>query len=73
MNTWSQLPWKKKMKMIDSWTVIIILSNWFHIFGIIVQIIPQNTMHIYSGSVELLMGMGTFLIWLSLLKYFQYS
>ena len=70
MNSWSQLPWTKKMKMIDSWTVIIILSNWFHILGIILQISPSEVINIYKSYIELLMGVGTFLIWLSLLKYF---
>ena len=73
MNTWSQLPWSKKMKMIDSWTIIIILSNFFHIFGILFEIQPGTLINVYFSYIELCMGLGTFLIWLSLLKYFQYS
>ena len=70
MNTWSQLSWTKKMKMIDSWTIIIILSNWFHIVGIGLLLFPKEQNDTFKSTVELFMGMGTFLIWLSLLKYF---
>lgn len=42
MNTWSQLPWRKKMKMIDTWTIVIIISNWFHIMGVMFELSPQD-------------------------------
>lgn len=73
MNTWSQLPWKKKMKMIDTWTIVIIISNWFHIMGVMFELSPQDQLKISNQTIELVMGLGTFFIWLSLLKYFQYS
>lgn len=73
MNTWSQLSWTKKMKMIDSWTIIIIISNWFHIVGIGLLLFPKDQSDAFKSNIEFFMGMGTFLIWLSLLKYFQYS
>lgn len=59
------------MKMIDSWTIIIILSNLLHIFGILFEVIPDAV--VFFSYIELTMGLGTFLIWISLLKYFQYS
>lgn len=70
MNTWSQLSWTKKMKMIDSWTIIIIISNWFHIVGIGLLLFPKDQSDAFKSTIELFMGMGTFLIWLSVLKYF---
>ena len=73
MNTWSQLPWDKKMKMIDNWTLVIIVSNILHIFGLMMELAPANLLGINFGFLNFLMGMGTFLIWISLLKYFQYS
>lgn len=59
------------MKLIDAWTVIIILSNLFHFFGLIFVMIPADILP--EKEIDVLMGLGTFLIYLSLLKYFQYS
>ena len=68
MNTWSQLPWQKKMKLIDTWTVIIFFSNLFHGFGLIFVMVPADILPV--DEVDILMGLGTFFIYLSLLKYF---
>lgn len=68
MNTWSQLPWQKKMKLIDTWTIIILFSNLFHAFGLIFVMIPADILPV--DEVDILMGLGTFFIYLSLLKYF---
>jgi len=56
------------MKLIDAWTLIIILSNLFHIFGLIFEMIPAKVLPV--KTVDVTMGLGTFFIYLSLLKYF---
>lgn len=41
MNTWDQLPFKQKMLLVDYWTLSIILSNIFHIIGMLMIAAPD--------------------------------
>jgi len=59
------------MLLIDYWTVVIIISNLCHFFGLMFLISPLELLS--DEKKDLLIGLGTFLIYLSLLKYFQYS
>ena len=71
LNSWQQMPFKQKMQLIDYWTVIIVISNLIHLFGVILEIQPDD--EVISSYKNNLIGMGTFLIWLSLTKYLQYN
>mmetsp|Transcript_10034 Transcript_10034/g.15271 ORF Transcript_10034/g.15271 Transcript_10034/m.15271 type:complete len:279 (-) Transcript_10034:836-1672(-) len=71
LNSWSQLPFKQKMRILDYWTLVVIFSNLLHILGAICVIIPDYFVNVASD--DLLIGLGTGLIWLSLMKYLQYS
>jgi hypothetical protein len=42
LNTWEQLPFKQKMLLVDYWTLVIILSNLFHIMGMCIVISPDS-------------------------------
>lgn len=59
------------MLLVDYWTLVIILSNLFHIMGMAMIIAPDSETHL--GTQDLFIGCGTALTWLSLTKYLQYS
>jgi hypothetical protein len=71
LNTWSQLPFQQKMQVVDRWTFVIILGNILHILALIFEIFPD--WHLFVKNQDQIMGLGTFLIWLSMMKYLQYS
>jgi len=59
------------MLIVDEWTSIIIISNILQIIGIILDIANDHDFNIEIQNIFL--GLSTFLIWLSLMKYLQYS
>jgi hypothetical protein len=70
-NSWSQLPFSKKMLIVDYWTLCILLSNMLHILGFVFLIIPMDD--VYVKQQDFMIGCGTSLCWLSVTKYLQYS
>lgn len=71
LNAWKEMPLKQKMKLLDYWTICIILGNLSHIFGLFFFISAHDLINV--KSMDQLIGLGTFFIWLSLTKYLQYS
>lgn len=67
LNSWSQLPFKQRMQMVDYWTVIIILSNVFHVIACLTIVMPDYLSQVQSE--QSMMGFGTFLCWITLIKY----
>ena len=39
---WQELPFLKKMEVVDSWTFVIILGNFCHILGLIFFVVPDE-------------------------------
>lgn len=69
-NSWSQLPLAQKLQIVDIWTLVIIASNFFHMVGLIFILFPNiKALQYYE---DLLLGLGTFLIIVSLQKYIQH-
>jgi hypothetical protein len=68
---WNDLPYSTKLALVDYWTVFIIVGNFLHCAGLILYLLPDKIIrtHYESG----LIGMGTFLLYLSVLKYIQSS
>jgi uncharacterized membrane protein len=59
------------MLLVDYWTLGIILSNIFHIIGMTMIIFPDISSVL--RQLDMIVGIGTALIWLTLTKYLQYS
>ena len=59
------------MQVVDRWTFVIILGNILHILALTFEIFPD--WHLFVKNQDQIMGLGTFLIWLSMMKYLQYS
>jgi len=55
------------MRLVDKWTLIIIISNILHLIAMAVEIFPA-LMPDFKGR-DYIFGIGTFLIWISLMKY----
>lgn len=64
---WQELPFFKKLEVVDSWTIVIIAGNFCHILGLIFFVLPDEVVSVTYETQ--LIGIGTFLIYLSLMKY----
>ena len=43
---WNELPFWTKAELVDSWTIVIIIANFFNICGIIFFIIPDEILSV---------------------------
>mmetsp|Transcript_7867 Transcript_7867/g.13191 ORF Transcript_7867/g.13191 Transcript_7867/m.13191 type:complete len:265 (-) Transcript_7867:555-1349(-) len=59
------------MQIVDYWTLIIIIGNISHILGCFFQFLPDQFLQI--SIQDFVMGLGTFITWLSATRYLQYS
>ena len=69
LNSWGSLPIEQKLKLVDYWDFIIIASNFCHITSILLEIFPVDESQFQTQ----LMGLGTFLIWITLTSYLKYD
>lgn len=70
---WSSMPLKMKFKMVDAWSVVIILANINHMIGSAMYIIPSAFTQSSKHTPDIIFGLGTFLLWLSLTMYLQFD
>ena len=71
LNTWSQMPWKQQMQIIDAWTFIIILGNILHMIFVVILLNPyQNYDRRFQNAI---FGFAIFLLWIGIIKYLKYS
>lgn len=67
---WEDLRYSEKAKLFSYWSIIIMISNIFQITGALMcfyrDIVPL-------GSVQIFVGIGTFLCWVSITKYIEHS
>ena len=68
--SWKDLPFKTKRKITDPWTAMLVASNIFHLTGLTFEFVRSDEAEIYQ---DLLVGLGTFFLYFSLVKYLRYS
>lgn len=66
------LPVKQRLKIVDAWTIVIMIANFFHIIVCIILIYPKVFSTDTHRVADALFGFGTFLNWISLTMYLQY-
>ena len=73
MNSWNSLPNSQKFKMIDVWSIIILMSNFLHFMSALLNIFPKLYEFKYQKILDLMFGLATFMIWMSLTMYLQFN
>ena len=67
---WEDLRYSEKAKLFSYWSIIILVSNIFQMTGALMCIYRDI---VPLGSLELFVGIGTFLCWVSITKYIEHS
>jgi len=73
LNSWSSLPFRQRLQVVDVWTLVTIVSNVFHFVGVILIMFPEFNSFKYQKLDDFMIGLGTFLIILSLTSYLQFD
>ena len=67
---WEDLSFGDKAKIFNYWSIVVVISNFFQIFGSIMFILRDITpLH----TLELFVGLGCFLAWISISRYIEHA
>jgi hypothetical protein len=66
---WSDLTWNDKIQLINTWNILIMVSNVIQFIGTFLFISKDN---FDRNTVTFMFGIGCFLAWLTLTKYLMY-
>jgi len=66
-SAWDKLTFRDKAKLVNEWTLIIIVANIIHIIGTIMLMMNVKTIK-KNGAI--LVGFATFFIWTAIMRYF---
>ena len=67
---WEDLRYSEKAKLFSYWSIIILVSNIFQMTGAVMSLFRGP---VPLGSLELFIGIGAFLCWVSITKYIEHS
>jgi hypothetical protein len=67
---WEDLRFSEKAKLFSYWSIIILVSNVLQITGAVMCLSRD---YVPIGSLQLFVGLGTFLSWVSVTKYIEHS
>lgn len=73
MDTWDTLPVWQRLKIIDLWTLVIMIANFCHFISSLMQLFPHLFKIESHYPADYVFGLGTFLIWISLTMYLQFD
>ena len=67
--SWEDLRYSEKAKLFSYWSIIILVSNIFQMIGAVMSLFRDA---VPLGSLELFVGIGCFLCWVSVTKYIEH-
>lgn len=66
---WESMPLHMKFKVVDIWTLVIMIGNFCHGLSALMMILPKSFAVTSHTVPDQIFGVGTFLLWLSLTMY----
>jgi hypothetical protein len=58
-----------KFKIVDAWTLVVLIANFSHILATLIMVFPYTLQTNSHATGDLIFGIGTFLIWVSMTMY----